>query len=36
MINAGWTVLRFTWRDTLQPDYIPQTVRRAIAAARRR
>ncbi|PWR05129.1 hypothetical protein DKT68_28595 [Micromonospora acroterricola] len=36
LVNAGWTVLRFTWSDTLQPDYIPWTVRQAIAGARRR
>ncbi|GAB3948986.1 hypothetical protein GCM10027614_47030 [Micromonospora vulcania] len=36
LVNAGWTVLRFTWSDTLQPDYIPQTVRQALAAARSR
>ncbi|MEV4462267.1 type IV toxin-antitoxin system AbiEi family antitoxin domain-containing protein [Micromonospora echinofusca] len=36
LVNAGWTVLRFTWSDTLHPDYIPWTVREAIAAARRR
>ncbi|MEE3919160.1 DUF559 domain-containing protein [Micromonospora sp. BRA006-A] len=23
LTNAGWTVLRFTWPDTLRPDYIP-------------
>ncbi|WP_244454415.1 type IV toxin-antitoxin system AbiEi family antitoxin domain-containing protein [Micromonospora echinofusca] len=34
LVNAGWTVLRFTWADTLRPDYIPYTVRQAIAAAR--
>jgi very-short-patch-repair endonuclease len=33
LLNAGWTVLRFTWADTLRPDYIPYTVRNAIAAA---
>ncbi|MCW3813654.1 hypothetical protein ONA91_04170 [Micromonospora sp. DR5-3] len=32
-INAGWTILRFTWSDTLRPDYIPGMVRQAIAAA---
>ncbi|MFI6331428.1 DUF559 domain-containing protein [Micromonospora chersina] len=32
LTNAGWTVLRFTWSDTLTPDYIPTTVRRALAA----
>ncbi|WP_309244257.1 hypothetical protein [Micromonospora parastrephiae] len=36
LVNAGWTVLRFTWSDTLRPDYIPWTVRQAIAAARPR
>ncbi|MET8352848.1 MULTISPECIES: DUF559 domain-containing protein [unclassified Micromonospora] len=36
LVNAGWTVLRFTWSDTLQPDYIPWTVRQALAAARSR
>lgn len=36
LVNAGWTVLRFTWADTLHPDYIPWTVREAIAAAARR
>jgi len=34
LVNAGWTVLRFTWQDTLRPDYIPWTVRQAMAAAR--
>lgn len=34
LVNAGWAVLRFTWRDTLTPDYIPHTVRQAITAAR--
>lgn len=33
LVNAGWTVLRFTWADTLRADYIPQTVRNAISAA---
>jgi hypothetical protein len=33
-VNAGWTVLRFTWADTLRPDYIPYVVRRAIARTR--
>ncbi len=36
LVNAGWTVLRFTWQDTLDPAYIPWTVRSAIAAARAR
>lgn len=30
--NAGWRVLRFTWSDTHRPDYIPHTVRQAVAA----
>jgi hypothetical protein len=29
-MNAGWIVLRFTWADTLRPDYIPYIVRQAI------
>lgn len=32
LLNAGWTVLRFTWADTLRPDYIPWVVRQAITA----
>ncbi|MEV4821771.1 type IV toxin-antitoxin system AbiEi family antitoxin domain-containing protein [Micromonospora sp. NPDC049274] len=36
LVNAGWTILRFTWQDTLRPDYIPWTVRQAIAASRQR
>jgi very-short-patch-repair endonuclease len=32
LVNAGWTVLRFTWSDTLDPHYIPWTVRQALAA----
>ncbi|GGO06177.1 hypothetical protein GCM10011576_09610 [Micromonospora parathelypteridis] len=36
LVNAGWTILRFTWQDTLHPNYIPHTVRQAIAAAHRR
>ncbi|MEV6816239.1 DUF559 domain-containing protein [Micromonospora sp. NPDC051296] len=34
LVNAGWTVLRFTWADTLRPDYIPFTVRQALTAHR--
>ena len=34
LVNAGWQILRFTWKDTLQPDYIPYTVRQALRAAR--
>lgn len=30
--NAGWAVLRFTWADTIRPDYIPYVVRSALAA----
>ncbi|SCG56753.1 type IV toxin-antitoxin system AbiEi family antitoxin domain-containing protein [Micromonospora humi] len=30
LVNAGWRLLRFTWADTLRPDYIPETVRRAL------
>ncbi|MET8524576.1 type IV toxin-antitoxin system AbiEi family antitoxin domain-containing protein [Micromonospora sp. NPDC005172] len=36
LVNAGWTLLRFTWQDTLRPDYIPWSVRQAMAAARHR
>ncbi|MEU4552828.1 type IV toxin-antitoxin system AbiEi family antitoxin domain-containing protein [Micromonospora violae] len=36
LVNAGWTILRFTWQDTLHPAYIPHTVRQAIAALRAR
>jgi predicted transcriptional regulator of viral defense system len=28
--NAGWLVLRFTWADTLRPDYIPLVVSEAL------
>ncbi|QLQ40256.2 type IV toxin-antitoxin system AbiEi family antitoxin domain-containing protein [Micromonospora robiginosa] len=31
LTNAGWTVLRFTWSDTLRPDYVPHVVRQALA-----
>jgi hypothetical protein len=34
LVNAGWTVLRFTWQDTLDPYYIPHTIRQAIARHR--
>ncbi|MEH0842535.1 hypothetical protein V6U81_09120 [Micromonospora sp. CPCC 205711] len=33
LANAGWAILRFTWQDTLDPHYIPWTVRQAITAA---
>ncbi|MET7965841.1 type IV toxin-antitoxin system AbiEi family antitoxin domain-containing protein [Micromonospora sp. NPDC005305] len=36
LANAGWTVLRFTWADTLRPDYIPWVVRQAVNARRPR
>ncbi|MBM0256213.1 type IV toxin-antitoxin system AbiEi family antitoxin domain-containing protein [Micromonospora sp. 4G55] len=32
LINAGWRILRFTWSDTLRPDYIPYTVKAALRA----
>jgi very-short-patch-repair endonuclease len=28
--NAGWRILRFTWSDTLNPTYIPTTIRAAL------
>ncbi|MFI2708819.1 type IV toxin-antitoxin system AbiEi family antitoxin domain-containing protein [Micromonospora sp. NPDC018662] len=34
LANAGWTVLRFTWPDTLRPDYIPHTVACALRRPR--
>lgn len=34
LVNAGWRVLRFTWSDTLRPDYIPETVKNALRARR--
>jgi hypothetical protein len=33
LINAGWRVLRFTWSDTLRPDYIPWAVHQALRTA---
>jgi very-short-patch-repair endonuclease len=33
LTNAGWRILRFTWTDTLRPDYIPWTVRQALRSA---
>ncbi|WBC13313.1 type IV toxin-antitoxin system AbiEi family antitoxin domain-containing protein [Micromonospora sp. WMMA1998] len=33
LVNAGWRILRFTWADTLRPDYIPATVRQALRRA---
>lgn len=35
MANAGWIILRFTWEDTLRPDYIPHVVQTAITHAYR-
>lgn len=32
-VNAGWVILRFTWADTMRPDYIPYVVRRALDVA---
>ncbi|WP_405102206.1 type IV toxin-antitoxin system AbiEi family antitoxin domain-containing protein [Micromonospora sp. NBC_01412] len=32
LVNAGWRILRFTWADTLRPDYIPWTVRQAMSS----
>ncbi|MET8906177.1 type IV toxin-antitoxin system AbiEi family antitoxin domain-containing protein [Micromonospora sp. NPDC004551] len=34
LANAGWTVLRFTWPDTLRPDYIPHTIACALPRPR--
>jgi hypothetical protein len=34
IVNAGWVVLRFTWADTMRPDYIPHVVRAALASRR--
>ncbi|BCJ71893.1 hypothetical protein CS0771_14370 [Catellatospora sp. IY07-71] len=33
LANAGYTVLRFTWSDTLTPDRIPTVVRRALVGS---
>jgi hypothetical protein len=33
LANAGWTVIRFTWEDTLRPGYIAYVVRNALARA---
>lgn len=30
LANAGWLVLRFTWADTLRPEYIPHVVVEAL------
>lgn len=30
LVNPGWRILRFTWSDTMRPDYIPQTVKHAL------
>jgi very-short-patch-repair endonuclease len=31
LASAGWIIIRFTWRDTLQPDYVVYVVRKALA-----
>lgn len=31
LANAGWTILRFTWKDTLTAAYVPAVVRAALA-----
>ncbi|WBB48173.1 type IV toxin-antitoxin system AbiEi family antitoxin domain-containing protein [Verrucosispora sp. WMMA2044] len=36
LLNAGWAVLRFTWADTLQAEYIPWIVRQAMQMAAER
>jgi very-short-patch-repair endonuclease len=33
IVQAGFTPVRFTWEDTLTPDYIPSVVRAALAEA---
>ncbi|MGK5521903.1 DUF559 domain-containing protein [Micromonospora sp. URMC 107] len=33
LVNAGWRILRFTWADTLRPDYIPHTVKAALRSS---
>ncbi|MER7455403.1 hypothetical protein [Micromonospora sp. NPDC126480] len=35
LVNAGWTILRFTWQDTLDPGYIPWVVRQALTSPAR-
>ena len=32
LVNAGWQILRFTWKDTLDPAYIPAVVRAALSS----
>jgi very-short-patch-repair endonuclease len=35
LVNAGWTVLRFTWEDMKQrPDYVVATIAEALSLAR--
>jgi very-short-patch-repair endonuclease len=37
LVAAGWTVLRFTWRDLVRdPDRVVNTIRSVLAARRRR
>lgn len=33
LASAGWTIIRFTWQDTLQPGYVVHVVRNALARA---
>jgi hypothetical protein len=34
LVAAGWTVLRFTWRDlTERPEYVVATIRRMVACS---
>jgi hypothetical protein len=33
LVSAGWTIIRFTWQDTLQPGYVVYVVRNALARA---
>jgi len=35
-LNAGWTVLRFTWADTMRPEYVPRIVHDAVTGRRAR
>jgi hypothetical protein len=33
LANAGWTIIRFTWEDTLRPGYVVYVVRNALTRA---
>jgi very-short-patch-repair endonuclease len=33
LANAGWTIVRFTWEDTLRPGCVVYVVRNALARA---